>query len=171
MSHSLSVVRYPDQGPPAFFDLNGDPGTLRVNGIFHKLLDHGSRPLDNFAGGNSFRYFRRQDNDILLDLNISFVQAALGDKIKVPTLEGEEDLAVPAGTQSGTTFRLRGKGVPYLRRSGRGDQVVRVNVRTPTKLTAKQKELLKQLGESLGYEVTPQESKSFFDRVKDAFGV
>jgi len=117
------------------------------------------------------RYFRREENDILLDLNISFVQAALGDKIKVPTLEGEEDLVVPAGTQSGSSFRLRGKGVPYLRRSGRGDQVVRLHIQTPTKLTAKQRELLKQLGETLGYEVTPQESKSFFHRVKDAFGV
>lgn len=117
------------------------------------------------------RYFRREENNILLDLNISFVQAALGDKIKVPTLEGEEELIIPAGTQSGTAFRLRGKGVQYLRRNGRGDQIVRVHIQTPTKLTAKQRELLKQLGETLGSEVTPQESKSFFDKVKDAFGV
>ncbi len=116
------------------------------------------------------RYFRRKDNDILLDLNISFVQAALGDKIKVPTLEGEEELVIPAGTQTGTAFRLRGKGVPFLRHSGRGDQVVTVHIQTPTRLSAKQKELLRQLGETLGQEVTPQEAKSFFGRVKDAFG-
>ena len=117
------------------------------------------------------RYFRRNENDILLDLNISFVQAALGDKIKVPTLDGEETLVIPAGTQTGTSFRLRGKGVPYLQQGGRGDQIVTVHIQTPTKLTAQQKKLLKELGESLGYEVTPQESKSFFDKVKDAFGV
>lgn len=117
------------------------------------------------------RYFRRQENDILLDLYISFVQAALGDKINVPTLEGEEPLAIPAGTQTGSSFRLRAKGVPYLRRSGRGDQIVTVHVRTPASLTGQQKKLLKELGESLGYEVTPQESKSFFEKVKDAFGV
>lgn len=117
------------------------------------------------------RYFRRKENDILLDLNISFVQAALGDKVKVPTLEGEEELVIPAGTQTGTAFRLRGKGVPFLRRSGRGDQVVTVHIQTPTKLTAKQKELLRQLGETLGQQATPQEAKSFLGRVKDAFGV
>ncbi len=117
------------------------------------------------------RYFRRQENNILLDLNISIVQAALGDKIKVATLDGEESLAIPAGTQTGASFRLRGKGVPFLRHSGRGDQIVTVHVRTPTNLTSQQKKLLRELGESLGFEVTPQESKSFFDKVKDAFGV
>lgn len=117
------------------------------------------------------RFFRRDDKDVLLDVNISFVQAALGDKIKVPTLEGEEPLTIPAGTQTGTSFRLKGKGVPYLRHSGRGDQIVTVHVRTPTNLTDQQRKLLQQLGESLGYEVTPQEAKGFFDRVKDAFGV
>lgn len=117
------------------------------------------------------RYFRRNENDILLDLNISLVQAALGDRIDVPTLEDEEAMTIPAGTQTGSAFRLRGKGVPFLRHGGRGDQIVTVHVHTPTNLTAQQKKLLKQLGESLGYEVTPQESRSFFDRVKDAFGV
>ena len=117
------------------------------------------------------RYFRRHENDVLLDLSISFVQAALGDKIQVPTLEGEEPLAIPAGTQTGSSFRLRGKGVPFLRRNGRGDQIVTVHISTPTSLTAQQKKLLRELGESLGYEVTPQESRSFFAKVKDAFGV
>ncbi|HOG46485.1 MAG TPA: molecular chaperone DnaJ [Anaerolineae bacterium] len=144
-----------------------------------RLAGEGEAGLFGGPPGNLFvslrvqphRYFRRRDNDVLLDLNISFVQAALGDKIKVPTLKGEEELTIPAGTQTGTSFHLRGKGVPYLRQNGQGDQVVTVHIQTPTKLTAKQRELLKQLGEALGYEVTPQESKSFFDRVKDAFGV
>lgn len=117
------------------------------------------------------RYFRRNENDVLLDLGINFAQAALGDKIKVPTLEGEDELVIPAGTQTGASFRLRGKGVPHLRRNGRGDQIVTVHVRTPTNLTPQQRKLLKELGETLGDEVTPQESKSFFNKVKDAFGV
>lgn len=149
------------------------------DGTQMRLAGEGEAGLRGGPAGNlyvalkvqSHRYFRRQENDILLDLNISFVQAALGDKIKVPTLEGEETLAIPAGTQTGTAFRLRGKGVPFLRHSGRGDQVVTVHVRTPTNLTAQQKKLLRELGESLGYEVTPQETRSFFEKVKDAFGV
>jgi molecular chaperone DnaJ len=131
-------------------------------------------PAGNLSVGlrvQPHRYFRRQENDVLLDLNISFVQAALGDKVKVPTLEGEESLNIPAGTQTGSSFRLRGKGVPFLRHSGRGDEIVTVHVRTPANLSGPQKKLLRELGESLGYEVTPQETKSFFDKVKDAFGV
>ncbi len=108
---------------------------------------------------------------MLCEVPIRFVQAALGDKIKVQTLEGEEALAIPSGTQTGSSFRLRGRGVPYLRRSGRGDEIVTVHVHTPTNLSAQQKKLLKELGESLGYEVTPQESRSFFEKVRDAFGV
>ncbi|MGQ9683385.1 MAG: molecular chaperone DnaJ [Anaerolineae bacterium] len=149
------------------------------DGTQMRLAGEGEAGLRGGPAGNLYvalkvqphRYFRRQDNDILLDLNISIVQAALGDKIKVPTLEGEEDLAIPAGTQTGASFRLRGKGVPFLRHSGRGDQIVTVHVRTPTNLNATQKKLLRELGESLGFEVTPQESRSFFEKVKDAFGV
>jgi molecular chaperone DnaJ len=144
-----------------------------------RLAGEGEAGLRGGPAGNLYvslrvephRYFRRQENDVLLDLNISFVQAALGDKIQVQTLEGEETLAIPAGTQTATSFRLRGRGVPFLRRSGRGDQIVTVHIRTPKNLTAQQKKLLRDLGESLGYEVTPQESKSFFAKVKDAFGV
>jgi molecular chaperone DnaJ len=108
---------------------------------------------------------------IRLELGINVTQAALGDKVMVPTLEGEEELLIPAGTQTGETFRLRGKGVPYLRRNGRGDQVVMVHVLTPTKLTAKQKELFKELGKTLGKEVIQQSEKGFFDKVKDALGM
>ncbi len=117
------------------------------------------------------RYFRRHDNDIHLELIINIAQAALGDEVLVPTLEGEEKLTIPAGTQTGQTFRLWGKGVPYLHRNGRGDQLVTVRVATPTDLSDHQKALLKDLGKTLGKEVIPQEDKGFFNRVKDAFGV
>jgi len=117
------------------------------------------------------RFFRRRENDILLNLNINIVQAALGDQIAVPVLDGEEKLAIPPGTQTGATFRLKGKGVPRLRRSGRGDQIVIINVAVPTSLNAEQKELLMALGSTLGSEVTPQEEKTLLDRLRDALGI
>jgi molecular chaperone DnaJ len=113
--------------------------------------------------------FRRQENDIYLELPVNIAQAALGDEVAVPTLDGEEMLRIPAGTQTGQSFRLRGKGVPYLRREGRGDQVVRVFVVTPTNLTDRQKQLLQELSKSLGREVIPQRGKNFMDWLKDAF--
>ncbi len=117
------------------------------------------------------RYFRRVEDDIVLDLGINFAQAALGDKVTIPTLDGEEELVIPAGTQAGKVFRLRGKGVPHLRRNGRGDQLVTVHVVTPTNLDAHQTKLLRELGKTLGKEVIPQRDKGFLGKVKDAFGV
>ena len=116
-------------------------------------------------------FFRREDNSIVLELGINIAQASLGDKIQVPTLEGEEELAIPAGTQTGQVFRLRGQGVPYLRRNGRGDELVIVQVMTPTRLTAEQKELLARLGKTLGREVVQQSEKGFFEKLKDALGI
>lgn len=116
-------------------------------------------------------YFRRRENDIYLDISINVAQAALGDEIAVPTLDEEEKLIIPAATQTGQTFRLRGKGVPRLQRNGRGDQIVTVRVRTPSELNDSQKKLLRQLGRTLGHEVVEQEEKGFFDRVKEAFGI
>jgi molecular chaperone DnaJ len=117
------------------------------------------------------RYFRRRENDILLNININIVQAALGAEIRVPTLNGEEKLNIPAGTQTGAIFHLRGKGVPRLNRSGRGEEIVIVNVVVPTNLDAGQKRLLAELGKTLGSEVTPQEEKSFFERLREALGI
>ncbi len=117
------------------------------------------------------RYFRRREDDILLNLNINIAQAALGAEIRVPTLEGEEKLTIPAGTQTGAVFRLRNRGIARLQRSGRGDQVIIVNVAVPTNLDAAQKRLLAELGKTLGSEVTPQEEKSFFERLKEALGL
>ena len=114
-------------------------------------------------------FFRRRDNDILLNLELNVAQAALGDEVEVPTLDGTEKLRIPAGTQTGRSFRLRGKGVPHLRRNGRGDQIVTVFVRTPTDLTDEQKDLLQKLARTLGKEVIPQGERGLFDRLRDAF--
>jgi len=113
-------------------------------------------------------YFKRDGDDLYCEVPISFVQAALGDKIKVPAIDGEVELKIPAGTQSGTYFRLRGKGVPNVRGYGKGDQHVMVKVVTPTKLTPKQKRLLQEFAAENGGAV-PDQSKGFFSKVKDAF--
>ncbi len=118
----------------------------------------------------SHAFFQRRETDILLNLNINVAQAALGDKITIPTLESEESLVIPAGTQTGAIFRLKGKGVPRVQSSGRGDQIVIVNVAIPTHLDAEQKTLFAELGTSLGKEVIPQGEKSFFDRLRDTLG-
>ena len=89
-------------------------------------------------------FFRRSGDDILCNVPVSMVQAALGAEIEVDTLDGKVKLTIPAGTQSGTSFRLRGRGFPKLRGYGKGDQHVKVNVQTPTNLSAEQKDLLRQ---------------------------
>ena len=89
--------------------------------------------------------FEREGSDLLLEIGISFSQAALGDKIEVPTLSGKASLTIPHGTQSHKVFRLRGQGLPHLRGAGRGDQYVRVIIETPRNITSRQKELLKEL--------------------------
>ena len=115
-------------------------------------------------------FFERHGQDIICEIPISFVQAALGAELQVPTLDGKVELKIPEGTQSGTSFRLRGHGIPHLRGSGRGDQHVRVKVITPKKLTDRQKELLAEFAKAGGEEVGTEE-KGFFKKVKDAFGV
>jgi molecular chaperone DnaJ len=115
--------------------------------------------------------FRRDGTNIYLELDINVAQAALGDVVTVPTLDGDEELAVPAGTQTGEAFRLRDKGVPHLRRNGRGDQIVLVHVRTPSRLTKEQKELFEQLATTLGKESVHQPEKGLFNKIKDALGI
>jgi len=118
-------------------------------------------------------FFKRRDNDIILDVTLNVAQAALGDVVRVPTVDGEVDLTVPPGTQTGKVFRLRGKGIPRLRsdgsNSGRGDQLVYVQVAVPTNLTTEQRELFEQLAQTLGSEVQPQQNngRGFFDRMMD----
>lgn len=109
-------------------------------------------------------FFRREDTHILCEVSISFWQAALGDEIAVRALEGEEKIKIPPGTQSGTVFRLKGRGVPSLNGRGRGDQLVQVKVVTPTNLSREQKELFKRLAEISGDE---QDSGTLFEKVRE----
>ncbi len=137
-----------------------------------RLAGEGEAGLHGGPPGNLYvaltvtphEFFRRRDNDIMLDLELNVAQAALGDEIEVPTLEGTEKLRIPAGTQTGRSFRLRGKGVPRLRRNGRGDQVVTVFVRTPTELTDEQKALFQPLARTPGKKVITQEERGLYDR-------
>ncbi|MBS2028414.1 MAG: molecular chaperone DnaJ [Deltaproteobacteria bacterium] len=113
--------------------------------------------------------FSREDSDIWCEVPISFVQAALGAQLDVPTLDGKVKLKIPAGTQSGTVLRLKGKGVPQLGGYGRGDQHVRVVVETPSSLSKEQRELLEKFAQLSGEESHPQ-SRSFLSKVKELFG-
>ncbi len=114
--------------------------------------------------------FRREGEDLLLELPLNMAQAALGAQVEAPTLEGDSvSLEIPAGTQHGKAFRVRGRGVPHLRGRARGDLIVRAVVHVPTKLTPEQRELLQQLDESLGPPTTDGQESGFFSRLKDAF--
>jgi len=114
------------------------------------------------------KFFERDGDDLHCVMSISFPQAALGTEVEVPTLEGPEPLRIPEGTQSGREFRLRGKGVPHLNSRGKGDLIVRIDVQTPTKLTKQQKDLLRQLSETMQVENEPQ-SSGVFEKVKEIF--
>ncbi|GMQ78270.1 MAG: molecular chaperone DnaJ [Anaerolineae bacterium] len=144
-------IRLSNEGAPG--DNGGPPGNLYV--VLH-IAKH--------------KFFQRRGNDILLELEINIAQAALGDEINIPTVNGDVKLNIPAGTQSGTVFRLRGKGVPYLRSRGRGDQLVITQVAVPKSLTNEQKDLFKELSSTLGKEVIPQREKSFLGQLKNALG-
>lgn len=143
-------VRLGGEGAPG--EQGGPPGDLYV--VVH-VREH---PL-----------FVREDYEVLCEVPISFTQAALGAQLDVPTLDGKVKMKVPAGTQTGKVFRLRGKGIPHLQGSGRGDQHVRVLVETPTELTDKQRDLLEKFAEISGEKTNPH-TKSFFDKVRELFG-
>ena len=114
------------------------------------------------------KIFRRNDYDILLDLNINVVQATLGAELEVPTVHGDHKLSIPPGTQPGKMIRMRNKGIPVLRGNGHGDQLVMVNVNIPKKLTDEQVELFEKLAESMGSEVNYEE-KGILDSLRDFF--
>jgi len=145
-----SRIKITGEGEPG--SMGGPPGDLYI--VLH-VKEH---PI-----------FLREETEIICEVPIGFTQAALGASIDVPTLDGTVKMKVPAGTQSGKVFRLRGKGVPVLGRPGsRGDQHVRVAVETPTSLTQRQRELLEEFAAEAGEDVHPQ-SKKFIDKVKALF--
>jgi molecular chaperone DnaJ len=112
--------------------------------------------------------FRRDEDDLLIDLDLNFAQVALGDEVEVPTIDGDpHELRVPAGTQTGELFIVKGKGVPHLRGGGRGDMIVRASVVTPKGLTKEQKDLLKKLATSMGTDVKPQEDRGLMGKIRD----
>lgn len=112
--------------------------------------------------------FERVEDHILFELPINIAQAALGATVTIPTLDGDMQFDVPSGTQSGEDFVLRGKGVPHLRSTGRGDMVVRVTAVVPDDLTDDQRALLQQLADTMGTPVLPRKGKGFFERLRDA---
>jgi molecular chaperone DnaJ len=119
------------------------------------------------------QFFERDGQDILYTLPINFAQAALGDEIEVPTVDGKVVLKIPAGTQGGKVFRLKDKGVPNVRGAGRGDQHVYVKVVTPTELSRDERELFEQLRGVTKKQAQPSEKPEkggIFDKVKEAFG-
>jgi molecular chaperone DnaJ len=119
-------------------------------------------------------FFHREEDDLYCEMPISFPTLALGGSVKVPTLDGREDVHIPAGTQPGTRFKLRGKGMPHVNGRGHGDLHVIARVAVPKKLSKEQKRLLEELAATLPQERLDgdgeEAEKPFFERVKDIFG-
>lgn len=143
---------------------------LRVSGEGEPGRNGGPRgDLYVYVDVEEDEVFQRDGNDIIAEVPISFTQAVLGATIRVPSLDGEVDVKVPAGTQTGTVFRLRGRGLPDLRGYRTGDQLVRVEVETPTRLSREQKELLRKF-EELSTERTYPLRERFLERLKNTLG-
>jgi molecular chaperone DnaJ len=147
-----------------------DQGTTKL------VTGAGNKPRPDRAAGDleitiqvkAHPFFRRAGDDVVCSVPITFTQAALGAEVEVPTLEGKGKMRVPAGTQPGTTLRIKGKGIPHRGGLGRGDQRVEVTLEVPTQLTPRQTELLEQLAKELGEEVQPIQA-GFFDRLRSFF--
>ncbi len=106
------------------------------------------------------QFFNRDDNDnVLYALTINFPQAALGAEFEMPTLDGKTKLKIPPGSQTGSVFRIKNKGIPHLQRNGRGDQLVTLFVLTPEELTAQQRQLMEELAKTFGAGNTPHNKK------------
>ncbi|WP_067727368.1 molecular chaperone DnaJ [Oceanobacillus damuensis] len=114
-------------------------------------------------------FFVREGDHIFCELPLTITQAALGDEVEIPTVHGKVKLKIPAGTQTGKTFRIRGKGVPNVRGRGQGDQHIKVKVMTPTQLTDRQKELLREFNEIGGNDSTDEQDGNIFQKFKKAF--
>jgi molecular chaperone DnaJ len=147
------------------------------NGNQIRLAGEGQPGINGGPNGNLYlviqvkphKFYRRRDNDILIDLDINIAQATLGADVEVPTVDGPAVLKIPAGIQPGKVLRMRDKGIPHLRSNGRGDQLVVINVAIPKSLSTEQRELFEQLANSLGTEVRTQE-RSFIDRLRETLG-
>ncbi|RLE14188.1 molecular chaperone DnaJ [Candidatus Aerophobetes bacterium] len=147
------------------------------NGTTLRLRGEGEAGVEGGPAGDLFvsikvrphPLFSRKGDDIFLEIPISFALAALGGEVSVPTLNGKVKLKIPAGTQTGKIFRLRGRGVPHLHSAGRGDQLVKVVVETPVNLTLEQKQLLKRFDE-LSRDSGQPKIKEFFRKVRNLFG-
>lgn len=114
--------------------------------------------------------FERNGYDVHCEIPITYTQAVLGDEITVPTIDGNVKYNISEGTQTGTVFRLRGKGIKKIRRTDRGDQYVKVNIEVPKNLTKKQKDLLKEYEAAMSEtEKHYEKRKSFFDKLKEKF--
>jgi len=143
-------IRYAHQGEAGLF--GGPTGDLYV--VLH-VKEH--------------KFFEREGNDLYCVMPISYSQAALGAEMQIPTLDGEHALKIPEGTQTGTNFRIKGKGVPVLHSRSKGDLFVQIKVQTPTKLTKRQRELLQELQGNTTIENKP-ERRTLLSKVKDIFG-
>jgi molecular chaperone DnaJ len=147
------------------------------NGMQIRLPGEGQAGSNGGPSGNVFlqvtvkphEYFRRKNNDILLDMDVNIAQATLGAAIEVPTVDGPARLEIPSGTQPGKVFTLKGKGVPRVRSNGRGDQLVVIDVDIPRKLTKDQRELFEQLAATLGTTPKPKQ-KGFLDWLNETLG-
>lgn len=115
------------------------------------------------------RFFRRRGDDVLLDVGVNVAQATLGARISVPSIDGEESIQIPAGSQPGKVIRLKGKGIPHLQRGGRGDQLVVISIDIPRSLSPEQRELFERLGSTMGDGAIPQE-RGFLERLKEYLG-
>jgi len=149
---------------PAGID-NGQSISLRGQG---NAGANGGPPGDLIItiGVRSHERFVREGSDVLSEEPVSFVQAALGAELEIPTIDGKVKYTLPEGTQPGTTFRLRGQGIPYLNGKGRGDHYVTVRVEVPRSLSGAQKEALRKFGEAMGESAPHSSPKSFFDKHK-----
>jgi len=133
---------------------------------------NGGRPGDLYVlvRANGHKLFRREGNDIHYTLPISVFHATLGATLKVKTIHGDTDLEIPAGTQPGQTFTIRGQGVPHLRSNQRGNQLVTVQVRIPSALSDEERAVFRELARMGGEWGADDLEKGFFDKIKDAFG-
>jgi len=137
-----SRLRLTGEGEPGMY--GGPPGDLYV-----------------FIHVETHEFFERDNMDVICEVPISFIQAALGDNITVPTLKGEKVLEIPKGTQPGDVFRFTGEGIPSLRNGSRGDQIIQMNIKTPINLNKKQESLLRDFAKI--------EAEKFSTKLKNIF--